>query len=162
MFNSEEKPVIFELTLKFKLYNYPALTNGFANKPELSFNNFNIKNSGDWVKVNLGKKYIANTYDIEVDNETNLYLLSSGLVTHNSCHLAIIDEAGFTDDLKQIVLSVIMPSTGPTEGKILLATTPPDETDHEFNFFKEQAEESGNIVVKTIEDYFEAFIRAKK
>lgn len=45
----------------------------------------------DFVGVKLGKRYKAQTYDIEVDNETNLYVLANqGMVTHNSKLSSII------------------------------------------------------------------------
>lgn len=45
----------------------------------------------DFVGVTLGKRYKAETYDIEVDNETNLYVLANqGLITHNSKLGAIV------------------------------------------------------------------------
>lgn len=40
--------------------------------------------SDKYVGVSQGRSRIADTYDIEVDNETHMYLLHSGLVTHNS------------------------------------------------------------------------------
>jgi|GEM_PF-907598 len=38
----------------------------------------------DYCGVKKGKTYKASCWDIQVDNDTNLYLLANGLVTHNS------------------------------------------------------------------------------
>jgi hypothetical protein len=59
-------------------------------KPE--YESFLENNSNPYyVGVKLGKKYEARTYDIEVDNETSLYVLANqGLVTHNSKLGAIV------------------------------------------------------------------------
>lgn len=59
-------------------------------KPE--YNTLLANNSNpEFVGVALGKRYKAETFDIEVDNETNLYVLANqGLVTHNSKLGAIV------------------------------------------------------------------------
>jgi hypothetical protein len=94
-------------------------------KPE--YENFIDNNSNpDFVGVQLGGRYKAETYDIEVDNETNLYVLANqGLVTHNSKLGAIVSayEAyalikkphpqkhyGITDDA-EIYISTVATST---------------------------------------------------
>lgn len=53
---------------------------------ELKNNNFNEKFMG--FRVSEPRK--AHTYDIQVNNETNLYLTSQGLVTHNTYFLCIL------------------------------------------------------------------------
>jgi len=47
-------------------------------------------------------------------------------------HLCIVDEAGFCDELTYVVLSVLMPTTLHTNGKILLVSTPSKDPNHEF------------------------------
>jgi len=44
----------------------------------------------DYVGVKKGNKRITRTWDIQVSNETSLYLLANGLVTHNSYLLCIL------------------------------------------------------------------------
>lgn len=106
----------------------------------------------DFVAFSRGQKRICNTYDIEVDNETHLYLTADGLVTHNSSDICIVDEAGFCDDLKYIVQSILIPTTTTTRGKIILSSTPPKSPDHEFEYYRKTAEYKGNYVCKTIYD----------
>jgi len=112
----------------------------------------------EFVKVNFGKTSIKDTYDIEVDNETHLYLTADGLVTHNSADLCIVDEAGFCDDLRYIIQSILIPTTTTTRGKIILSSTPPKLSTHEFVKYMEEAEARGNFVKKTIYDGLRARI----
>jgi hypothetical protein len=98
-----------------------------------------------------GTVRLAETYDLEVGNETHLYLLASGLVTHN-CDLVLVDEAGFCNDLENVVKSVLMPTTTHTGGKIVLASTPPEDLEHDFLKFIEAAQFAGNLTKKTIDD----------
>lgn len=66
--------------------------------------------------------------------------------------LAIVDEAGSCTDLRYCVRDILLPTTLVTKGKILLASTPPEDTEHDFNGFIEEAEARGSIIVKTIDD----------
>lgn len=66
--------------------------------------------------------------------------------------LAIVDEAGSCTDLRYCVKDILLPTTLITKGKILLASTPPEDTEHDFVDFIEEAEARGSIVVKTIDD----------
>lgn len=69
-----------------------------------------------------------------------------------SADLAIVDEAGFCSDLKYIIKSILIPTTTTTRGKIILSSTPPKTSDHEFNYYIKQAMFRGNLVKKTIYD----------
>lgn len=64
-------------------------------------------------------------------------------------HLAVIDEAGSCSDLKDLVNSILLPTTLITKGKIIMAGTPPKEEDHDFIWFIEQAEARGSLIKKT-------------
>ena len=66
--------------------------------------------------------------------------------------LAIVDEAGSCTDLRYCVRDILLPTTLITKGKILLASTPPEDTEHDFNGFIEEAEMRGSIIVRTIDD----------
>lgn len=203
-------------------------------KPEYEFFKENNTNA-DYVGLKVENVRQVECYDIQVANETNLYLLANGLVTHNSVLLSIlaleqalrernsiikfvtdtkihakniiepiinqlledcpeelkpqlksdhvyycpngsqiqmagtdgghyerlrgqksalvlVDEAGFCNDLNYIVNSVLFPTTTHTGGKIVLASTPPKESDHEFFAFIDQAQEQGTLVRKTLYD----------
>lgn len=76
---------------------------------------------------------------------------AEGLRGGNS-HLCIVDEAGFCDDLKYIVQSILIPTTTTTNGKIILSSTPPMSPDHDFEEYRKEAEFKGNYVKKTIYD----------
>lgn len=65
-------------------------------------------------------------------------------------HIAIIDEAQDVTDLNDAVKSVLLPTTLTTKGKVLLAGTPPKNSDHDFIEFVEEAEMRGSLVKKTI------------
>lgn len=69
-----------------------------------------------------------------------------------NAHIAMVDEAGSCDDLHNLINSILLPTTLKTKGKIILASTPPSEMDHEFLDFIEEAETRGTLVKKTIED----------
>jgi phage terminase large subunit len=66
--------------------------------------------------------------------------------------LSLVDEAGFCSDLDEVVKSVLLPTTTHTGGKIVLASTPPLDPEHQFNHFIEEAEMAGKITKKTIYD----------
>lgn len=69
-----------------------------------------------------------------------------------SSDLCIVDEAGFCDDLTYIIQSILIPTTTTTHGKIILSSTPPRLSDHEFIKYMEDAEERGSFLKKTIYD----------
>jgi len=67
-------------------------------------------------------------------------------------HLVIIDEAGTCSDLDNIIKSILLPTTLVTKGKIIFASTPPENSDHEFLKFIERAQINGSLIKKTIHD----------
>lgn len=67
-------------------------------------------------------------------------------------HLALIDEAAFCDYLDHAITSVLIPTTTHTGGKIVLATTPPENPNHEILPYIERAEMQNNLIIKTIYD----------
>lgn len=67
-------------------------------------------------------------------------------------HLIIVDEAGFVDDLKYTLRSVLYPKLNTTKGNILICSTPSRSPAHEFNEIVKQAEFDGTLVRKTIWD----------
>ena len=64
----------------------------------------------------------------------------------------LVDEAGFCDKLEDVVKSVLLPTTTHTNGKIVLASTPHSDPDHDFNKFIEEADLNGTLTKKTIFD----------
>lgn len=67
-------------------------------------------------------------------------------------HLVIVDEAGSCGDLEDIVKSILLPTTLMTKGKVLLASTPPTESEHDLLKFIEDADLRGTLIKKTIYD----------
>lgn len=66
--------------------------------------------------------------------------------------LIILDEFCFIDKLNYLVGSVLLPMLMMTNGRILMASTPPKTTDHDSLEFIFEAQASGNFVKKTIYD----------
>lgn len=66
--------------------------------------------------------------------------------------LVLVDEAGFCSDLDYVIKSVLIPTTTHTGGRIVLASTPPRDMDHDFISYIEMAEAEGLLTRKTIED----------
>jgi PBSX family phage terminase large subunit len=64
----------------------------------------------------------------------------------------LVDEAAFCNKLNYNVMSVLYPTTTHTGGKIILASTPPEEPDHDFVTFIENAENEGFLTKKTLYD----------
>lgn len=67
--------------------------------------------------------------------------------------MAIIDEAGFSDNLGYVINSVIAPSTTLTRGQIIIASSTPLDSTHEFitNFLEPAALEN-RLIIKTFKD----------
>lgn len=63
-------------------------------------------------------------------------------------HLNVVDEAGFCDDLEEIVYNVLGPTTDTTGGITLLASTPnPRDANHEFHeHFVTPGMEDGSLI----------------
>jgi hypothetical protein len=68
------------------------------------------------------------------------------------CDIAIIDETQDVSDLDNIVQSILLPTTLTTKGKILIAGTPPRETDHLFVKYIEEADQKGALIKRTVYD----------
>lgn len=68
------------------------------------------------------------------------------------CHLALVDEAGFIDELDYVVQDVLLPQTLTTGGRILMASTPPITPAHPFQQYCAEAEAAGHYIHRTIHD----------
>lgn len=66
--------------------------------------------------------------------------------------LVLVDEAAFCNNLSYNVMSILLPTTTHTGGKIILATTPPEDSDHDFMKFLEKAEVERTLTKKTVYD----------
>lgn len=68
------------------------------------------------------------------------------------CHEAFVDEAGFIADLHGVLEDVIMPMTLTTNGRVLLASTPPLSPAHPFAEYVAKAEAASALTRMTIYD----------
>ncbi len=66
--------------------------------------------------------------------------------------LVLLDEAGFIPVLGYVLHSIVAPQTLTTKGRVILASTPSDEPDHQFTQLAAQAEAGNYYVRKTIHD----------
>lgn len=71
----------------------------------------------------------------------------------SKCDLWIVDEAGFCDELKYVVNTILAPTTDTTGGRGVLASTPSKTTDHDFiEHFLRPAEIKEELIKYTIYD----------
>lgn len=75
-------------------------------------------------------------------------------VRGGTCDLWIVDEAGFCNELEEVVYSVLIPTTTMTNGTGILSSTPdPKNPEHDFiKLFVEPAEIQGRLFKYTIDD----------
>ena len=74
-------------------------------------------------------------------------------VRGGASHLCIVDEAGFVNDLDYVVKSILFPTTATTKGKIILASTPSKEPEHEFiTRYMIPYDMAGDLIFRTIYD----------
>lgn len=112
-----------------KLDNYIILD---RKKWKKEYEKISPSEKSDIAPIRKGNSWYDHTYDIEVDNDSHLYLTADGLVTHNSADMCIVDEAGFCDHLDYVIKSILRPTTLTTGGNIYLVSTPSKLHSHEF------------------------------
>lgn len=105
----------------------------------------------------LKPTYIESKFTYHFSNGSSIQLAGSDnkhyeRLRGQKSDLVLVDEAGFCDNLKHIVKSVLLPTLMHTGGKIVLASTPPTDPDHDFYEFIEQAELNNTLTKKTIYD----------
>lgn len=66
--------------------------------------------------------------------------------------LVICDEAGSMADLRYVALDVLLPQTLETDGRMVLISTPPITTAHEFYKMSQEAKMDDSYLVQTIHD----------
>jgi hypothetical protein len=66
--------------------------------------------------------------------------------------LVLVDEAGFCTDLNNAIYSVLLPTTTHTGGRVILASTPPEDLSHHFVDFIQKAESEDLLIKKTVYD----------
>jgi len=67
--------------------------------------------------------------------------------------LCLIDEAAFVQtDLKYLIRSILLPATILTRGKIILSSSSPTDSNHDFAKYMEDAEQNGTLIRMTLFD----------
>ncbi len=108
--------------------------------------------------VDLKPKYMTQDVVWKFSNGSELQLAGSDNgnaenLRGGEADLCVVDEAGFCSDLKYVVESVLLPTMTTTNGKAILASTPPPSADHDFaSHFIKLAKLKGSYVEKTIDD----------
>lgn len=92
----------------------------------------------------LKPEYIASSYVYVFKNGSQIQLAGSDgghaeRLRGQKSDLILVDEAGFCSNLNYNVNSILFPTTTHTGGKIVLASTPSPEPDHDFVGFVEEA-----------------------
>lgn len=67
-----------------------------------------------------------------------------------ACDLAIIDEAGFIDDLDYVIQDVLMPQLMTVNGQIIISSTPPETPAHPFRAICADAQLRGAYIERDI------------
>lgn len=93
--------------------------------------------------------YFSNGSEIQLAGTDNQH---AEKLRGGDSHIAFVDEAGSCSDLKNVVESILLPTTLITKGKIILASTPPVESEHDFIKYIEDGEMRGSLIKKTIYD----------
>lgn len=69
-----------------------------------------------------------------------------------SADLAIIDEAGFAEGLDSLISDILMPMIVERNGRVLLSSTPPKDSNHPFLYLVAEAERKGAISRRVLTD----------
>lgn len=99
-----------------------------------------------------GKDYIyyfSNGSEIQLAGTENQH---AERLRGGNAHIAFVDEARDCSDLDNIIKSILLPTTLITKGKVVIASTPPKESEHDLLTYIEEAELRGSLVKRTIED----------
>ena len=85
----------------------------------------------------LKPAYVESKFTYHFSNGSSIQLAGSDnkhyeRLRGQKSDLVLVDEAGFCDNLKHIVKSILLPTLTHTGGKIVLASTPPTDPDHEI------------------------------
>jgi hypothetical protein len=74
-----------------------------------------------------------------------------------SCHLGVVDEAGACEPgcpegIKHVVNSILLPQTFHVNGRIVMATTPPETPAHDSHALKADAQAAGTYIRRTLDE----------
>jgi hypothetical protein len=106
----------------------------------------------------LKPEFKTNEYVYQFPNGSQIHLAGTDNGHHENLRgsrsdLWIVDEAGFCDELKYVVNTILAPTTDTTGGRGIIASTPSKEGDHEFimDFYRPYDEEN-KLIKYTIYD----------
>lgn len=72
-----------------------------------------------------------------------------------SVDYGFIDEAGFIQDLEYLINDILLPQTLTTNGRLVIASTPPRNPDHDFVSYIQEAIDNNSYIKKTLLDWLE-------
>lgn len=106
----------------------------------------------------LRPEFKTNEYHYHFPNGSQIHLAGTDNGHHEGLRgsrsdLWIVDEAGFCDELKYVVNTILAPTTDTTGGRGIISSTPSKSGDHEFiiDFYKPYLEE-GKLIRYTVYD----------
>lgn len=106
----------------------------------------------------LKPEFKTNEYIYQFPNGSQIHLSGTDNGHHETLRgsrsdLWIVDEAGFCDELKYVVNTILAPTTDTTGGRGIISSTPSKEGDHEFisEFYRPYLE-SGRLIRYTVHD----------
>lgn len=108
--------------------------------------------------VEMRPEFKYNDYKYVFPNGSEIQLAGTDNGHHESLRgsksdLWIVDEAGFCDELKYVVRTILAPTTDTTDGRGIIASTPSKSSDHEFiTEFLQPAEVNKKLIKYTIYD----------
>lgn len=103
----------------------------------------------------LKPNYVARQYIYYFKNGSEIQLAGTDnghaeKLRGGDSHIWMVDEAGSCDNLKDIMQSILIPTTLTTKGKGILASTPPKDPEHDFVSLIEKADAEGSLIKKTV------------
>jgi hypothetical protein len=105
----------------------------------------------------LRPEYIASSFVYIFKNGSQIQLAGSDgnsaeRLRGQKSDLVLVDEGGFCSKLYYNVMSVLVPTTTHTGGRVIIASTPSPDPDHDFVGFVEIAEQNKLLTKKTVYD----------
>lgn len=106
-----------------------------------------------------------NTYVFPNGSEIQLAGTDNGNADNirgGKAHLCLIDEAGFCNELNDLISSILIPTTLQTNGRIILCSTTSTDPNHEFIQQIKEARIKKTLLVRTIYDVLRIGIDTKE
>lgn len=106
-----------------------------------------------------------NTYVFPNGSEIQLAGTDNGNADNirgGKAHLCLIDEAGFCNELNDLISSILIPTTLQTNGRIILCSTTSTDPNHEFIQQLKEARVKKTLLVRTIYDVLRMGIESKE